>query len=214
MSLGNNLLNLRKKEGLSQEEVAEKLNVSRQTISKWETDQSQPDFDKIKPICELYHITASELLFDEKSPDKTTEDITINENDTLRRKKKAFFISLSILLYFISVIWIMIAIPVLKIDPIVASAGFLLICAFATFVIVYGCLVYKKSNFISSEKKRKSPIERALYSIVSLLFVCIYLYISFTTMSWHITWIIWLIYSIVIEVIRLIFMLRRGEEHE
>ena len=45
MSLGERLSNLRKTKKLSQEEVAERLNVSRQTISKWETDQSTPDFD-------------------------------------------------------------------------------------------------------------------------------------------------------------------------
>ena len=43
MGLGNNLFQARKKKGLSQEEVAEKLGVSRQTISKWETDETLPD---------------------------------------------------------------------------------------------------------------------------------------------------------------------------
>ena len=51
MNLGETLLKLRKQKGLSQEEVADKLNVTRQTISKWETNQSMPDFDKIVPIC-------------------------------------------------------------------------------------------------------------------------------------------------------------------
>ena len=45
MDLGNKLLTLRKQKGLSQEEVADNLGVSRQTVSKWETDQSTPDFD-------------------------------------------------------------------------------------------------------------------------------------------------------------------------
>ena len=53
MSLGERLLDLRKKKGLSQEEIAGLLDVSRQTVSKWETDQSTPDFDKIIPICKL-----------------------------------------------------------------------------------------------------------------------------------------------------------------
>lgn len=43
MNLGNNLFQARKKAGLSQEAVAEKLGVSRQTISKWETDETLPD---------------------------------------------------------------------------------------------------------------------------------------------------------------------------
>ena len=56
MSLGEKLLSLRKKKGLSQEEVADLLHVTRQTVSKWETDQSTPDFDKVVPILSLIHI--------------------------------------------------------------------------------------------------------------------------------------------------------------
>lgn len=54
MNLGQRLIELRKAKHLSQEEVAEKLNVTRQTISKWETNQSSPEFDKILPLCELF----------------------------------------------------------------------------------------------------------------------------------------------------------------
>ncbi len=48
MSLGNNLFEARKKAGLSQESVAEKLGVSRQTISKWETNETIPDIYQAK----------------------------------------------------------------------------------------------------------------------------------------------------------------------
>ena len=50
MNLGTNLYNARKKSGLSQEEVAEKLGVSRQTISKWETDEPLPDIRQAKRL--------------------------------------------------------------------------------------------------------------------------------------------------------------------
>ena len=62
MTLGERLCKLRKEKGLSQEEAADKINVTRQTISKWELDQSLPDFDKIVPICKLYGITSDELF--------------------------------------------------------------------------------------------------------------------------------------------------------
>lgn len=48
MNLGNNLYHARKKCGLSQEAVAEKLGVSRQTVSKWETDETVPDIRQSK----------------------------------------------------------------------------------------------------------------------------------------------------------------------
>ena len=62
MSLGNSLLNARKKAGLSQEEVAEKLGVSRQTISKWELDETLPDIQQSKKLSRLYHLTLDELI--------------------------------------------------------------------------------------------------------------------------------------------------------
>ena len=54
MSLGNSLFNARKKNGLSQEEVAEKLGVSRQTISKWELDETLPDIRQSKKLSTLF----------------------------------------------------------------------------------------------------------------------------------------------------------------
>ena len=62
MSLGNSLFNARKKSGLSQEEVAEKLGVSRQTISKWELDETLPDIRQAKSLAQLYHTTLDDLL--------------------------------------------------------------------------------------------------------------------------------------------------------
>lgn len=61
MSLGNNLFNARKKNGLSQEDVAEKLGVSRQTISKWELYETLPDIKQSKKLSALYHLTLDEL---------------------------------------------------------------------------------------------------------------------------------------------------------
>ena len=87
MNLGERLLNLRKKEHLSQEEVAFKLNVSRQTISKWETDQSTPDFDKIAPLCELYNITADELLTGKKEEIKE-EKLSSNKEENTKKHLK------------------------------------------------------------------------------------------------------------------------------
>lgn len=62
MNLGNSLFNARKKSGLSQEEVAEKLGVSRQTISKWELDETLPDIRQSKKLSTIYHLTLDELI--------------------------------------------------------------------------------------------------------------------------------------------------------
>ena len=62
MELGNHLFYARKKQGLSQEEVAEKLGVSRQTISKWEIGETLLDIRQAKRLAGLYHLTLDELI--------------------------------------------------------------------------------------------------------------------------------------------------------
>ena len=57
MNLGNSLFHARKKRGLSQEDVAEKLGVSRQTISKWETNETVPDIYQSKRMAMLYNMS-------------------------------------------------------------------------------------------------------------------------------------------------------------
>lgn len=213
MSLGTRLLNLRKSKQLSQEEVAYRLNVTRQTISKWETDQSTPDFDKIVPLCELYEITADELLTGNPKEKLINDEImSIDElNIANDKKKRAQGISIGILLYFISIVWVMVTIPVFMMNPIISSAIFMLICGVATYVIVYTCIVYKKKKNKSEEKKDK--IIKHIDNVLSLITVFIYLIVSIITMAWHITWIIWIVYALILEIIRLFFMLR-GNENE
>lgn len=82
MSLGNSLFQARKKCGLSQEAVAEKLGVSRQTLSKWETDETVPDIRQSKKMAVLYHVSLDELIdFDidlkeiQEAIDRTTEKV-------------------------------------------------------------------------------------------------------------------------------------------
>ena len=62
MALGEKLLDLRKKAGLSQEEVAEKLGVSRQTVSKWETNKTIPELIKAKLLSQLYNVGYDYLI--------------------------------------------------------------------------------------------------------------------------------------------------------
>lgn len=62
MSLGSSLAQARRKSGRSQEEVAERLGVSRQTISKWELDETLPDIRQSKKLAVLYHMTLDQLI--------------------------------------------------------------------------------------------------------------------------------------------------------
>ncbi len=62
MTIGEKIAYLRTSAGLSQEQLSEKISVSRQSVSKWEMDQALPQIDKIIQICELFNITTDELL--------------------------------------------------------------------------------------------------------------------------------------------------------
>lgn len=73
MKFAEKLKSLRKQAGLSQEQLAEKLSVSRQAVTKWETDAGIPDIENLKAISALFDISIDELLCNEKGAGKQTE---------------------------------------------------------------------------------------------------------------------------------------------
>jgi len=75
MILADKIINLRKKCAWSQEELAEKMNVSRQSISKWESGQSVPDLDKILKLCQLFGVSTDYLLKDEIEESEVAVDV-------------------------------------------------------------------------------------------------------------------------------------------
>lgn len=62
MNFGKKLLDTRKKANLSQEEIAEKLNITRQTVSKWESNETVPNINQVKLLAKIYKISLEELL--------------------------------------------------------------------------------------------------------------------------------------------------------
>lgn len=68
MTLSEKIFALRSEAGLSQGDLAEKLEVSRQSVSKWETGQSVPDLDKIIKLADLFGVSVDELVRDGASP--------------------------------------------------------------------------------------------------------------------------------------------------
>lgn len=86
MSLGKNILKSRKKLGLSQEQLGEKIKVSRQTISNWELGQTSPNSEQLKLISKELNVSVDELLNNENNTEikqqilKTSEDTKIKSN--------------------------------------------------------------------------------------------------------------------------------------
>lgn len=219
MDIGEKLFELRKGKGLSQEEVAEKLNVTRQTVSKWETNQSTPDFDKIMPICELYGITTEELLTGKKKEDENNFE-KVEEKEEERpltkqevKRKSAEVVSTSVFLYILAVVSIMIAIPVLRMDPIIASAIFLVIVGWATVRIIRHYMSIPKFEKTKEEKKEEKLLKQ-IDSMIGAITTAVYFIVSFTTFAWHITWVIFIIGGVASKIVELAFMLKEDEEDE
>ncbi len=82
MILGDKIINLRKKNAWSQEELAEKLGVSRQSISKYESAQSVPDMEKILKLSKIFGVTTDYLIKDE------IEDLEFSDEDFEEGKKR------------------------------------------------------------------------------------------------------------------------------
>ena len=89
MELGEKLQLLRKSRGLSQEQLAAELDVSRQAISKWECGDSTPDLDKLRAICTYFGVTTDYLIWEneEDAPPHAAEKAS-GESDYAVRKEK------------------------------------------------------------------------------------------------------------------------------
>ena len=73
MNLSSNLKKIRKENNLSQEDLAEKLGVSRQSVSKWESNQAYPEMDKVIQLCKMFNLNIDELLNQDINDKKDSE---------------------------------------------------------------------------------------------------------------------------------------------
>ena len=239
MNLAERLFELRKAKNLTQDDVAEKLNVTRQTVSKWETGQSTPDFDKIVPLCELYGISPNELLKGEKEePEQETVDSENNEEFNWNEAKKHLFsrgkddeenyenmtknqikiksakvVSSSILIFFIAIAFAGIGITVLRWNPVVVGCTFLILIGWGVTRIVKHYMSIPKIEKTKEEEKQ-DKIVKQINDIIGGIGVAIYFIVSFITMAWHITWVIFIITGLVGEIVKLICMLKEDDNDE
>ena len=223
MNLGEKLFELRRTKNLTQDDVAEKLNVTRQTVSKWETNQSTPDFDKILPLCELYGISPNELLKGESKETNNNEnkeelnwseaknhlftrgeedekDYT-NMNRNQIKQKSAEVVSSSILIFIVAIAFAGIGTTVMMWNPVIIGCTFLIMVGFGVTRIV--------KHYMSIPK-----FEKTKKDIIGAIGVSIYFIVSFVTMAWHITWVIFIIMGMIEQIVKLVFMLKEDEDDE
>ncbi len=103
MSLATNLVTLRKQHGLTQMDLAEKLNVSRQAISRWEVGAAVPSTDNLKTLSVLYEVSVDDILKGETASVPQSSDLSDSPQETLsnhrsNKKSKIIFACVLILL--------------------------------------------------------------------------------------------------------------------
>ena len=169
MTFGERLLAYRNAVNLSQEKLAEKVGVTRQTVSKWETNQSVPDFDKILPLCEVLGITTEELIKGEKENKNEQLEEIKQENEKAqkeymqkRNKKKATVLSISIFLYCIATFALPYMVEVLRYEDAHAVMIWATLCTIATVIIIYFFVAYPN---IYKEDKEKRGIKEDIEEI-------------------------------------------------
>ncbi len=87
MEIGSKLKNTRNEKGITQEQAAELLGVSRQTISNWENNKSYPDIISVIKMSDIYSVSLDHLLKEEKSMNQTYQEFLEESTNTVRAKR-------------------------------------------------------------------------------------------------------------------------------
>lgn len=202
MSIGEKIYSLRKSKNMSQEDLANVLNVSRQTVSKWETGESNPDIEKIVPLCDFFDISTDELL-------KGSNSFLEREIVLEKKRNKALTMSLCIVIFVVMMIIMMIFDEIGVSDSLMATI-ILIGLGSISIILVY----YFTAQPVNNRKiKLGMNLEKRklINSIVNMLTVIIYFLVSFLFQAWAVSWIILIIGALIKRIIELVDILRREE---
>lgn len=125
MKFGENLKRLRKAKKISQETLAEKVNVSRQSVSKWETGDAYPEMNNILELCKIFHCRINELvndsILDMESLDDDVKECVVKFKRDQQKKMKCLSKTISIIARIMSIVAI-VCIPVVIASMIILGA--------------------------------------------------------------------------------------------
>lgn len=158
MSLGENLQFLRKRENITQEQLAEQLDVSRQSVSKWESDTSYPEMDKLLQLCNMFHCSMDDLV------QGNIRDINISNKSDYDDQMNSFskFVSLgvAIILFGLSIAFLIYGMNYFLGDIIKEDIIGLVFFIFVTIaVVIFIMSGIHHSNFIN-----KNPFVENFYT--------------------------------------------------
>ena len=172
MTFSEKLLELRKKQGMSQEELAEKLEVSRQAVSRWEQGSAMPDVINLARISKLFGVTADYLINDEITSDREVPIVKKTESDMNNLAGKFFiFAGLQFLSPVFYLIWLLFFPRVLG-----GNTSTIVVCAGIVITII-NFVLFEKSFGGQKNYRRKYYILAAWMSSLPPI-IMLTLYIS------------------------------------
>ena len=184
LEIANRLVELRKKSGLSQEQLADKLGLSRQAVSKWERAEASPDTDNLILLAKLYGISLDELLKTDAKEEEIRQETIDREEEKKEckkeltpRDKKYMMIERIIFISFLlgGLATYLLVSSLLK-ESIYWSSLWVLILAGPIFSSIVNALWHKKiTNFL-----------------YPLLMVVIYILLGFYLNLWHPAWVVFI----------------------
>ena len=130
MEIGKKLKNARIEAGLTQEKAAEKINVSRQTISNWENEKSYPDIISVIALSDLYSVSLDELL---KGDQKMTEHLAESTDVVKSNKKLTGAILLNIILMIL----------LIALNMLLPEGTYYLVIVFCVVIMSSSALLYQ-----------------------------------------------------------------------
>lgn len=157
MKLADKLIDLRKRNRMSQEDLAEKLNVSRQTISRWESNTAMPDADNLLGLSKVFGVTTDYFLNDDYRSDDDLPKIKVMQNDNIGQ----------IMIYLIT-LEVMILLIQFMTTFILQNAFFSLL-SFLPFVAAIGGFEYSYQKLASITNEITKNFRKKFYKISSWL---------------------------------------------
>lgn len=157
MQLSDKIVRLRKSHGMSQEELAEKMKVSRQAISRWEVGTAMPDAGNIFQLSKLFHVTSDYLLNDDYQSDDDLPIIQDKESDRVHQMTTLFIALeiMSLILQFTSIM-------------ILQSAGLSLI-SLIPFIAIIGGFEYGWGKSVHEKNERLTLFRKRFYKVSAWL---------------------------------------------
>lgn len=166
MTLAEKIVYLREKRRMSQEELAKLLNVSRQTLAKWESGEKMPEIDKIVALSGIFAITADELIRDSVSINgekiqRKKRHVSYGEaEDYIKAKfRSAYMIAIATFIIILSpgIMLILMSLPYVSsvAEPLAVALGMtalLLLVALSVGIYVYSYLVTGKYDYVTKER--------------------------------------------------------------